>query len=190
MKTIEITLYKFDELTKNAQDVAIEIWRNEGVEDVWASERIESWKIAGSFYKQLHEIQEEISGARLYTWIQNNLAVYWTERNFISKHLDGTFKNSYFQYKYDCLKYRKSKIFSTNTLENCPLTGVCYDFDFLKPIIDFIKTPSAYTSNTDLKLPDYNEITEKEMDYQNSDEAIKETIESNDYDFLSNGSRY
>lgn len=188
MKTITKELYEYQDLIKPENSKILDkIVLNWVHEDFWQSERIKSYEDVKKYvYDSLNDIHEEISGGRLVTWINNNLSVYWTDTNRISKHEDGKFKNSHFAYKYDkCLKFRVSKVFKTNNLENCPFTGVCYDFDFLKPIIDFMKKPNPNTTNLDLVRwqPDYSEISERDYEYQTSKEYILETIQANDYTF-------
>jgi hypothetical protein len=183
MKTIEIKLFKFNELSEEAKQTAIDNYRNGPYfDDFWGPDRLASYKAAEKIYKDLRHIQEKIKGARLVAWIQNNLSHLWTDTNRISKHADGKIKNSYFQYKYDNpVRVKLSKVFKTNNLENCPLTGVCYDFDFLQPIIDFLRNPDKNTTNLDLEIPSYEEITQKDFDWMNTDEYIIEEIE-NRYD--------
>ena len=180
MKTVEIKLMTFAELSEEAKQNAIDNYRNRPYfDDFWENERVNSFKAAEKIYKDLRHIQEEIKGARLVAWIENNLSHLWTDTNRISKHADGKIKNSYFQYKYDNpVKVRISKVFKTNNLDNCPLTGVCYDFDFLQPIIDFLRNPDEHTTNLDLVIPSYESIAERDHEYMNTDEFIIEEIEN------------
>lgn len=192
MKIITKELYEYQDLIKPENSKILgKIVSNWELEDFWYSERLKSFEEVKKYvYDSLYDIQEEISGGRLVAWIQNNLSIYWTDANRISKHEDGKIKNSYFAYKYDkCLKFRVSKVFKTNNLENCPFTGVCYDFDFLKPIIEFMKKPKKDTTNLDLVtwMPDYSEILERDYEYQTSEECILETIQANDYTFNESG---
>lgn len=189
MRTETINIYKFSELNEKAKARAIREHREfMQQEDFWGNERLESYREAEKLYEQLHNIEGTISGGRLVAWIQNNLSHNWTKKNYISKHTDGSIKNSDWQYKYDCTKKKMSHLFSTNNIENCPLTGVCYDYDFLQPIIDFIRKPSAKIDNTDLQLPDYETIAERDMEFD--DDYIIENIEANDYEFNEDGTIY
>lgn len=179
MKTIEIKLYKFAELSEEAKQTAIDNYRYQDNDDFWETDRLASYKAAKNIYDDLHNIQEEIKGARLVAWIENNLSHLWMNTNVISKHADGKIKNSYFAYKYhNPIKYRLSKIFKTNNLDNCPLTGICYDFDFLQPIIDFLREPDKHTTNLNLKMPSYEEVAQKDFDWMNTDEYIIEEIQN------------
>lgn len=190
MKTIttQTEVYKFAELSEDAQQTAIDEMRNYDdydFKDLW-----DSSKEAEKLYDELHNIEGEISGARLYTWLINNFDRFWVDPIVYSKHKDGSFKKSDYVYKYDCVKFRRSRIQTVNNLENCPLTGVGYDYSFLQPIVDFLKNPDKHTTNLDLVLPDGESIAQDEIDYQNTDAAIIETIEANDYDFTENGKLY
>lgn len=189
MRTETISIYKFSELSDEAKKRAI----SEHIEflqreDFWGSERLQSYRKAEEIYDELHRIDGTISGARLVAWIQNNLSHYWERKNYISKHTDGSIKNSYWQHKYGCTKKKISLVFSTNNIENCPLTGTCYDYDFLLPIIEFMRKPSARIDNTDLQLPDYETIAERDKDFD--DEYIIENIEANEYEYNEDGTIY
>ena len=184
MRTITTNVYSFNELNKQAQQNAI---NNHEYYDSWESERMESYKSAEKYYDLLHNIEGEISGSRLYAFIQNNIINDFINTNCISKHKDGKIKNCHYSYKYDCVKKRFSNIFKTNNLNNCPLTGVCYDFDFLQPIIDFIEKPTNQISNLDLELPDYEKVAQKDYDFYTSDEFLRTELQENDSEFTENG---
>lgn len=206
MKTIELKLYKFDELSEEAKRTAVENYSTNGVDDFWGSERIASYEKAKEIYNSLSGIDGEISGKRLVAWIENNLSHYWRRQNKISKHKlpqtgvitkkrvlgDCFFVNSWWEWKYDCIKFRTSNIFETNDIEGCPLTGVCYDYDFLQPIIDFMKNPSSNISNVDLvdDMPSYESIAERDHEYTSSYDFIAEELSVNDYDFTEDGEIY
>lgn len=194
MRTISITTYSFDELSNEAKEVAMRYEANREYDDVWQHERLSSYKQAKEYYERIGEngISGEISGARLYTWIINNLSSDWIKPNFIAKHEAGTFSNSHWQHKYHCVKKRRSRIFVTNELENCHLTGVCYDMDFLQPIIDFVKKPDSNITNIDLaeSMPDYETISQRDYEYYHEDAQVRERLQESDYEFLANGNLY
>jgi len=207
MKTIRTKVYQFNELTEQAKKEAIK-WYREGNEDasMYSDEIIESVKaVAGlfdlKFGREYTDIRTghiddniiQLQGVRLYKWLINNYSRNWIDANYISKHKDGKFKNSYFEYKYDCVKYRKSKISVTNNLENCPLTGVCYDMDIMQPVIDFLKKPDTSTTFEDLTNEIESAISktfERNEQWVNSDEYITEQIECNEYEFTKDGKRF
>ena len=190
MRTETVTIYKFSELSEKAKQSAISEHRQYlQAEDFWGSERLASYRAAEKIYNELRNIEGVISGGRLVAWIQNNLSHHWESVNYISKHTDGTIKNSSWHYKYNCTKKKLSRVFRTNNLENCPLTGVCYDYDFLSPIIDFMRKPSASVCNTGLVLPEYETVWERDMDGLD-DVTIIESIEANCYEFNEDGTIY
>ena len=182
MRTITKNIYSFSELSEEAKRNAI---NNYEFNDFWESERIESYKKALPYYKLLKNIDGVINGSRLYTFIQNNIISDFIEPNYINKQQDGKINNCYYSHKYNCTKKRLSKVFKTNNLNNCPLTGVCYDFDFLQPIIDFMENPTSKIDNTDLQIPSYDSVFQK--DYYTSDEFIIEELEDNDSEFYEDG---
>lgn len=200
MRTLEVKLYKFSELSKEAKQNAIENYRNEGVEDVWWSERVASFDKAKKIYESIEYASDNgntygntIKGARLYTWIMNNLSDQWLDTKCISKGADGKFSISEYEYKYNgSTKKRRSKIFKQNNLENCFLTGVCYDTDFMQPIIDFLKNPSEDINNEDLaeNIPSYEKIAERDEEYYNSDEYIEEELENRELEYTEDGKIY
>lgn len=196
MRTKRLKIYKFEELNKDAKQKAIEAWRQKNYQYgdyAWRNQINDSYKDAKKLvYDRLNNIESEIKGMRLYKWIQNNLSSLWIKPNFISNHIDGTFNNSDWKYKYDCVAFRKSKISFTNNIENCCFTGFCSDIDFLQPVIDFLNKPDFTTSNIDLynSMPSLEKMHNENADEQNTDEYIIDMIISNEYEFLNDGTRY
>jgi len=71
----------------------------------------------------------------------------------------------------------------------CPLTGVCYDMDLLKPILKAMHEPVKETFE-DLLTECFENLRiaiENEIEYRNSDESKTEDIKSNGYEFTENG---
>jgi len=183
MKTVEVSVYQFSELSESAKEKAISdfrvfdeySWSQEVLQSVedglehfgaslsdysidWNNINCSSWKI--SFPEQ-----GELSGVRLWKYLQNNHLTYWN-------------------------KYQKK----TDELlsGNCPFTGVCFDEDFLDNIRKFIKRPDSSTFEDLLEESVWNCFNAgcKDYEYQQSDEAITEMIEANDYEFTEDGERF
>ena len=207
MRTVRTKVYQFNELTETAKQKAIQWYRNGNDDaDFFTGEIVASIKAVAELFnlkfgREYSDIRTshiddnilQLKGVRLYKWLVNNYSSQWTDANYISKHKDGSFKNSYFEYKYDCIKYRKSRISGTNNLENCPLTGVCYDMDIMQPVIDFIKKPDLSTTFEDLTQSIESAISKtfkNNEDWINSDEYITEQIQSNEYEFTADGNRF
>ena len=207
MKTIEIQIYKFDELSEDAKQRAIEKFRNTEDFSYLYEEAYETVKKFHSIF-QTSEGRDSwldvrvnydddilnLTGQRLATYLWNNYKndiyegkyygklVYtdkWGEKLPISKeHPIGARHVK-----------RYSKVFLSNC---CVLTGVCYDDSILRPIYDFIEKPNQYNIE-DLINFCFDELKndiESEIDSRNEDEYIIETIEVNEYDFTEDGELY
>ena len=192
MKTLEIKLYSFEELTKEAKQKAIENYKNEHCETIgtfWQEDNFNSIKAVLNFFNvkiKNFEIDyssaarsfidwelnldydddiKNLCGARLFKYIHNN---------YIGKKT-GSF-NSIFDGKPDDGR--------------CLFTGYCADCDLIVPIIEFLQKPTKYINFEDL----INDVIyaglkyiENDYDYQNSDESIIEELLNNDFYFNASG---
>jgi len=190
MKTLTVTTYSFDELPLEAQERAIQDYKNQEWFDGWAGERSASRKEAKKIYDSLRDMELPVKGARLYTYIINNFSHLWTDKNGLCKDESGKIVNDYWRYKRAKGPVRISKIFVTNNLENCPFTGVCYDMDFMQPIIDFLKNPDKNISSDDLsrECPEYQEIQDRDYWADMEDSQVRETLENMSEEYFQDGS--
>jgi hypothetical protein len=131
----------------------------------------------------------ELSGIRLAKFIWNN----YKDDIFKGKYYSLWSKTdiSYEHHKegYPVLKTRRSKILLDNC---CVLTGVCNDDDLLSPIYKFLDNPIDINFE-ELLTACINSLCKSvssEIDYNNSDKGIIETIIDNDYDFTIEGNQY
>lgn len=184
MRTKEIKIYQFQELSDESKEKAIEKFRE--MEDfAWSSEYLDSLE-AGlkhfGFRLKHYEIDwsninycdtaidnyhdQEIlglTGVRLYKYIVNN------------------FLNTY-------CKYSKKNVSVFDG--NCAFTGVSSDEDFLDPINEFLKKPSIKYNFEELIEECVHSLLLagcNDFDYQISDKGITENIEANGYEFYENG---
>lgn len=208
MKTIEVKIYSFDELTETAQQNAINHFREIQDFSFEFEEIISSIKklmdvfdlrggdtYANLKYWHIDDVILQLSGVRLYKYILNNygFALFKPKylkcidkavnyRQFICKqHKDH--KGEIYTLLYS--KYKKS--------DSCVLTGVCYDDDILKPVYDFLKNPCKYTTFEDLIQDIENAISKTFQDAEewlNSEEYIIDMIKANNYEFTENGKLY
>lgn len=211
MRTIQTNIYHFSELSENAKQKAIEHFRESNYEydlpfqdEVTGSlnkfceifninyRRIDYLEPHGNDYKiELEDSIKKLSGVRLLKYIVNN---YWhflfkssyikpfdghknhkRIKNYTAKHTGKKYCFYYSSFKYD---------------NSCTLTGVCYDNDILDPIYNFLKNPSENINFEDLLNDCISSLCSaagKEYEYQNSNEAIIENIEANEYEFDENG---
>ena len=165
-------------------------WQNENEDTLKAFENIFPIKVGDWEYGYRNFINfkmtvdyeeiENMTGIRLLKYLWNNYRrdIYNGKYYSTSGHYDEQGKYHY--------KKRYSKI----TLEHsCVLTGYCMDDEILQPIYDFMQKPDNRTFYDLINDCLHNWIfaCNQELEYQNSDEAIIETIQANEYDFLENG---
>lgn len=206
MKTIELQLFTFDELSEKAKEKAIRDWRNKGYDNqYYYDEIVGSVKAVAELFnlkfgRQYTDIKAghiddnilELSGVRLLKYILNNYGnklftpkyikmihrrVNW--RQFVCEHGKG--RNGEYTQIY-------SRTFKVN--DGCPLTGICYDYDILQPVYDFLKKPEKQTTFADLISNIEHAIGktfEDTEDWLNSDEFIISEIEAQDYEFTESG---
>lgn len=200
MRQITTTLYKFNELSPDAQRRA---WEN----DPWGgdfdgSDYIATLKafenifdigvwdyrvgdcIYSPYFKYIKSgaMSEAPEGdaLRLARYIWNNYAEYIQKGKYYSKggYIDG-------KYTYKC-RYSNC----TFGMDNCPLTGFCADYDILQPIIDCLEYKRFYTDVDDLLndcLTGFFNAWDAEIEYHNSFEYFAEMAEINDLEFYETG---
>jgi hypothetical protein len=214
MKTIQINTYKFSELSEEAKQNAIEEYRSNNTEYFWACENrqslekfadifpitVKDWSYGGRgegvyFKFNTDDNIEELSGQRLALYLWNNYKndIYSKKYHYVKSHN----KINHKRVKSELIKkgsnaglYHNS-YYSAIFIEtyNCPLTGYCIDNSLLDEIWKFIDKPDSRNFR-DLLEDCFNEWVKDcnaDVDYQNSDECITETIEANDYDFDEEG---
>jgi predicted RNase H-like HicB family nuclease len=216
MRTITTTVevFKFDELSDEAKQTAIREYRSEGVDtshnwdeahksvkefhNIFGSrEGNRSWLDVNTGHMDDQIL--ELSGNRLRTYLINNFPSAFYEREFRghSKNDNRSTEKPkghrlVTAIKKDC-KGNYYRVFKSNFLTEscCPFTGVCYDESLLDPFKAFITLPDARTFEDLLQeaMESLRIYLESEDEYRNSDEAIEEDIESNDYEFTEDGKR-
>lgn len=210
MRTETISIYGFDELSDSAKQTAIENWRNSRYEYDWSGEwsdsinafaeamniTIRDWEVNPYGYSNVSwDLQipwewnyadgnpdEDMRGLRLRTWLINNALPELAKGKYYSKDI------SHNPYRY---VHRYSKIqFEYN---NCPLTGYCGDCPLIDPILEFIE--SGWRNESTTLLDVFQDCFDRwikefisDMEWQDSDEYITDTIEANEYEFYADGS--
>lgn len=202
MRTIRTKVCKFNELSETAQQKAIEKYRSNNTEIFWADENRESmeefaklfpitvkrWSYGdrgeGVYFSfdESDEI-ENLTGQRLATYIWNNYKdyIYSPKQYWICQGRHNTVGAN--------AKHRDSKIFLYEEFY-CPLTGYCMDNEIIAPLYEFMRKPCNSTNFKDLLQDCFDSwvrACDKDIDYQNSDEYITETIEANEYEFTVDG---
>ena len=204
MKTVQINVYSFDELSEGAKQTALDEFRySKNDNSYYFDEVITSVKKMadifglkfGRAYTDLRfsHIEDDIlnlSGLRLQKYIYNNFydELFAPKMFFLWSKKEKSLK--YHKEDFPVLKRRYSKILKTN---ECVLTGVCYDMDILQPVYDFLSKPDK-----NITLEDLFRIIEHRIDncfyntkeWLNSDEFITEEINASNYEFTEDGKIY
>ena len=219
MRTITKTLYKFEELSEEGKQKAIEKWREVSYgnnEAQWIYDEAHgsvkeflsifpvetsrnSW-LEPSFQKTDDNLME-LSGLRLRKWFINNAYEWITKRKYLKHFNDHKIGSNlpFFRKNKDYNNGNKS-CFVYSRIErerSCVLTGICYDDDLLRPLYKFLeyKDPenmNYYTFEDIIRdcFSGLKKSLEAEEEYIYSDEGIAETIKANEYEFYENGSLY
>jgi hypothetical protein len=204
MRTIRTKIYKFEELSEDAQQKAInkhrEVMDNdfiyddthkvvEAFNDVFETkEGRNSW--LDVYTDHMEENILELKGLRLQKYLWNNYKNQLFKGKYYSLWSKKDISYKYHKNGYPVLKSRYSKVLKQNS---CVLTGMCYDDDMLQPIYDFLEkrnfsncTITFYHLINDC-FDELRKTVENEIDYRNTDDAIIEEIKANDYEFTENG---
>lgn len=214
MKEAKIKLYRFDELDEKIQDIIIEKMQyNNDFAEVYYSDwegtleefeklmgiKVKNWEVSGCGYNYrvqfhrytyipdgyMHEIDgDDIKGKHLWRWIMENV---WDDINprkvYHTKEWDRV--------KSDWAKKRTSRILR-QSWKDCPLTGMCYDYDILEPIAEYISKPYEEDYTLDDLVHDcldsFFSAWQKEIEWCNSYEGVKEWLtEYDDNEYYENG---
>ena len=213
MRTIEVNLYEFDELSEEAKRNAL---------DNFEVETQDSWNEAHETVKKFHDVFStregrnswldihtehidsyimELSGFRLQKYIWNNFGdmlftrKYLKDGGLFDKKKPNHRMRKQYQITNICPNQGKfsSSFYSNIQKDNCcVLTGVCYDQDMLDPIYKFLESRNFdHSPNFEGLLEEctksLRKSLESEDDYHNSDEGKTEAIKANEYEFEENG---
>lgn len=184
MRKAILNIYQFKELGEDAKQKALNNMR-EGNEFSWSDDYIESIKRAVKHFdfnlidysidwdninrssyeiRSTHKLDdiENLSGPRLYKYLQNNLIINKKGKN------------------------------NPLLIGECPFTGFCSDENFLDEIREFVKKPTNITFKELIENCVYNTINAgcKDWEHMQSDEAIIENIDANGYEFTEDGEMY
>lgn len=200
MKTIERQIYHYDELSEQAQEVAIE-----SMKDSVADIRIES---ESAEYRHTLEMIEQIFRVNIYDWHVDKYNTYFrfdfvgidedteSEPRLLLRYLNTNvlpcIDNKRRYYSKTARASRKSRILCNNGYEYC-LTG-CWCDDAIDNALNNINQSVKNRLNArefvENLLKGFFEQWQNDCEYAYSDECIAEEIEANDYEFYNNGRPY
>jgi hypothetical protein len=197
---VKTEVFKFEELTEEGKEKAIQNWREDTSEYFWQDENkagldefesafpisVKEWEYSPySHSSTIFDLKvdgdiEELTGLRLAKWVINN---HWSDL-YSGKYygkLIGVYPNA---------KHvkRHSKVIFDPALP----TGHCIDADIRQPIYDFLKKPDGRNLCDIMEecLDAWISSGIADCEYQDSDEYIAETITANDYEFTADGKIY
>lgn len=200
MRTIEHKIYRYDELSEQAQKLAIESTR----------ERISSVRIESDSYDYRNTLDEieHIFGVKVYNWHVDEYNYYFrfdftdidedmeNEPRLLLRYLNNNIlpciDNKKRYYSKTARVSRKSRILCNNGYEYC-LTGCWCDSAIDKALNNINQSVKNKFNARDFVgsiLEGFFEQWRKDYEFASSDECIAEDIEANDYEFFENGKPY
>lgn len=164
MRTETINIYSFTELSEEVQKKVLSKYYDINVSHDW--------------WEDTYEDAENIGLKLQYFGLDRNK--HATGTNTLS--LNEVFQNILSNYGENCDTYKTAERF----------------FEAWQPVFnDYIATDEGENELLEIEdkflkelLSDYADILQKECEYLQTDEAIKETILENEYEFTENGKRY
>ena len=192
--TTTTTVYNFDELSEEAKEKAIEDARNfeadyrlEEIVDCMKSAMdkmgitIKDYSISidGSGYINLSVVDDDLEGVRAYRYIVNNFF--------------GSVDKKKFYYK-DWKKHRRSHLDRKDWFNDCPFSGMCYDYAVKAAWEVFcaeLKQGGCPTVRDFLDELESQYLREVHDEYYGFDENdARELSEVNEYEYLEDGTIY
>jgi hypothetical protein len=210
MQTKTYNVYKFDELTEEQKEKAINNLRDDQSEFTWSSEyeasmqafeadfpvKITNWSIDPFGYSYINfdftdDEHSQLKGDDLRKHLYNHYFNSLWSGKYYGKLVDTLPNGSKIEKSKDHpIGKRHVKRYSKVFFEESAPTGFCVDYDLRKPIYEFLKSKNNDTTFEELIkdcLETFIDTWRADIEYQASDEVIIETIHANDYEFTSDG---
>jgi hypothetical protein len=189
MRTIRTKVYKFEELSEQAKEVAIENYRNSSALDDVGTWAVDDCALFEPIQTELDSIGFDSSKGFL---IKNTReSIYFdTDRNsFLDCAKAMVITNDDLFLKWlgvpiECIKDIKYSIFTSNNRNG----DTTIDFD--NYLSEFDNEISDATKKFKKHIQDVLNRIEVDIDYRYTDESIIQDIEANDYEFTINGNRF
>jgi hypothetical protein len=196
-RKVEVVVYEFSELSKKAQDRAIEDFR--------ASEINDDARCLTDIFE--NDLESHFGLGRLKVFWSLNDSCQGDGvafeglvdiKNFVSvdegaKKFRGVVGKVWAKISHHGSYFRSSSMDVEVGLEEVEVERDLYPEDWDPRVVDD-KTLVAFQEYLERRIEEISKELEKtgyaEIEYQNSEEAITETIVANDFEFLENGKRY
>jgi hypothetical protein len=186
MKTIEIEVYNYSELSYNAKD-KVKKWIYEGLDYI----SDEAGKTLDAFFKLFPASYHNVDFNEPY---RNDIRV---SNNMEGKELFRFMDSIYYSFfkgkhygKFVNQKYIKRTSKVMFEADNCPLTGMGYDYSILNPILEYYKNPDSISDLSELLSACVDSLCKDIQDEicgRLTDEAIIEHCKANEYFFTESG---
>ena len=199
MRQYTTTVYRFEELTEAAQRRA------------WENNTFDLSEDPGDEYRATLAAFEDIFDIKVYRWSVND----WSyDYNFITagratecpegdalrlaRYIWNNYADAFTKGKYygkliwSGNERRHVKRYSRATFErdNCPLTGVCYDYTILEHVnkcLEYKEFFDTFDDLIDACLCQFFRAWRDEIEYCNSFEYFAETAAANEWEFTASG---
>jgi hypothetical protein len=205
VRTICTEVYQFDELDEDAKEKAREWWRNleyqdpTGQQEIWDSLEallklacLDRWDWDRNTHPPLDENVKELDGKRAFAWLENNLfsRLRWHKHKGVREVVDKKTKLTQWRpYTKQELRDKFKYGYRVGAIPDCPLTGMCYDMNFLDDLKDSIKS-GMNLNDAFRSLPEKaRKMADDEMEWRCKDEQVDESIRVNEYEFTKEGRR-
>lgn len=207
-RTIEIVVYKFEELSDEAKERAHEKWQ-ERWQFSWSDEYMETMKeFCNHFPVELKGYQistcspsyadmkftgdhdlAQLSGTRLMAKLYTGYSDAFLKGKYFSLWSKTEKSDNWPQTKLGRLKYCHSRVLMER--KNCALTGFSADEDILEPIYNFLDKPDDTTFEELMEscFDSWCEAYKNDMEHSYSMEYFKDECEANEYEFDEHGNR-
>jgi hypothetical protein len=186
--TVQITVYKFDELPKEAQEKAIEKLWDLNVDHDWWDSTYEDAKEIGLEITEFDTYRKTISGKLNEFLLDSCKAI--RKNHSVNCDTFKTAKNYLLAYIAAFNKWRSVE-WQKNFIRNIHNENEYDQWKLVDRLAEFKYSDEAQEIEDDYKkalLEDYLLILCKEYDYRTSREQIIESIRTNDYNFTLDGS--
>lgn len=199
--TLEAIAFRYEELSEEAKQKAYLAWLAGQDQSLYSDEfretlskfeeifpvKVCDWEVDGYTFRHRFVIAgddgiESVSGIRLAIYLWNNYARCITKGKYYSK----TISTSPFQYI-----SRHSKVITS--MEDCPLTGVCWDYEILQPIIDCLTYRKIYNDAEELFqdcLDNFFSAWQGQLEYESSQGFFEEEVAIHDCLYNKDGSPF
>ena len=199
--TLEAIAFRYEELSEEAKQKAYLAWLASQDQSLCSDEFRETlskfeeifpvtvydWEVDGYTFRHRFVIagddgSESVSVIRLAIYLWNNYARCITTGKYYSK----TISNSSIQYI-----TRQSKLITS--MADCTLTGVCWDYEILQPIIDCLTYRKIYNDAEELFqdcLDNFFGAWQGQLEYESSQEFFEEEVECNYWQYNADGSPF